>query len=44
MVEKIRSELNNTTVNIIMLTTKSSASMKERGKAAGIKGVDCKAI
>ena len=38
MVEKIRSELKNTTVNIIMLTTESSPSMKERGKAAGIKG------
>ncbi len=38
MVEKIRSELGNQTVNIIMLTTESSPSMKERGKAAGIKG------
>ncbi|HLA33614.1 MAG TPA: response regulator [Rhodocyclaceae bacterium] len=38
MAEKIRSELNNSTVNIIMLTTESSASMKERGKAAGVKG------
>lgn len=38
MVEKIRSELKNTTVAIIMLTTESSPSMKERGKAAGIKG------
>lgn len=38
MVEKIRNELNNKTVNIIMLTTESSPSMKERGKAAGIKG------
>ena len=38
MVEKIRGELNNKTVNIIMLTTESSPSMKERGKAAGIKG------
>lgn len=38
MVEKIRSELKNTTVNIIMLTTESSPSMKERGKAAGVKG------
>ena len=38
MVEKIRSELGNKTVNIIMLTTESDASMKERGKAAGIKG------
>ena len=38
MVEKIRSEIGNTTVNIIMLTTESDADMKARGKAAGIKG------
>lgn len=38
MAEKIRSELKNTTVNIIMLTTENNPSMKERGKAAGIKG------
>ncbi len=38
MVEKVRGELGNKTVNIIMLTTESSANMKERGKAAGIKG------
>ena len=38
MVEKIRGELGNKTVNIVMLTTESSPSMKERGKAAGIKG------
>lgn len=38
MVEKIRSELKNNTVNVIMLTTESSPTMKERGKAAGIKG------
>ena len=38
MAEKIRSELGNASVNIIMLTTESSPSMKERGKAAGIKG------
>jgi two-component system chemotaxis response regulator CheY len=38
MVEKIRGELGNSTVNVIMLTTESSPSMKERGKAAGIKG------
>lgn len=38
MAEKIRSELNNATVNIIMLTTENSPLMKERGKAAGIKG------
>jgi two-component system chemotaxis response regulator CheY len=38
MVEKIRSDLRNASVNIIMLTTENSPSMKERGKAAGIKG------
>lgn len=38
MVEKVRGELANSTVNIIMLTTESSPNMKERGKAAGIKG------
>ncbi|CAK0753724.1 Response regulator [Gammaproteobacteria bacterium] len=38
MAEKIRSELKNTTVNIIMLTTENNPAMKERGKAAGIKG------
>ncbi|MES2258194.1 MAG: response regulator [Pseudomonadota bacterium] len=38
MAEKIRSELGNKSVNIIMLTTENSPIMKERGKAAGIKG------
>jgi two-component system chemotaxis response regulator CheY len=38
MAEKIRSELGNASVNIIMLTTENSALMKARGKAAGIKG------
>jgi two-component system chemotaxis response regulator CheY len=38
MVEKVRGELGNTSVNVVMLTTESSPSMKERGKAAGIKG------
>lgn len=38
MAEKVRGELGNNSVNIIMLTTESSTSMKERGKAAGIKG------
>jgi two-component system, chemotaxis family, chemotaxis protein CheY len=38
MVEKVRGELGNKTVNIVMLTTESSQSMKERGKAAGVKG------
>jgi two-component system chemotaxis response regulator CheY len=38
MAEKVRGELGNSAVNIIMLTTESSPNMKERGKAAGIKG------
>jgi len=38
MVEKIRNELGNSKVNIIMLTTVSDPEMKERGKAAGVKG------
>jgi len=38
MVEKIRKDLRNTAVNLIMLTTENSAAMKERGKAAGVKG------
>jgi two-component system, chemotaxis family, chemotaxis protein CheY len=38
MAEKIRGELNNASVNIVMLTTENSPIMKERGKAAGIKG------
>jgi two-component system chemotaxis response regulator CheY len=38
MVEKIRGELANKSVNVIMLTTESSPAMKERGKAAGVKG------
>lgn len=38
MAEKIRSDLKNAAVNIIMLTTENSPAMKERGKAAGIKG------
>ena len=38
MAERIRSELGNAGVNIIMLTTENSPIMKERGKAAGIKG------
>jgi two-component system chemotaxis response regulator CheY len=38
MVEKIRGELGNKTVNIVMLTTENSPIMKERGKAAGVKG------
>ena len=38
MAEKIRGELKNSSVNIIMLTTENSPVMKERGKAAGVKG------
>jgi two-component system chemotaxis response regulator CheY len=38
MVEKIRSELGNAAVNVVMLTTESSPAMKERGKAAGVRG------
>ncbi len=38
MVENIRGELNNKAVHIIMLTTENNPIMKERGKAAGIKG------
>ena len=38
MVEKIRSELVNKQVNLIMLTTESNPALKERGKAAGVKG------
>ncbi|MFT5162951.1 MAG: two-component system chemotaxis response regulator CheY [Alteromonadaceae bacterium] len=38
MVEKLRGELGNKTVNVIMLTTESDPRMKERGKAAGVKG------
>jgi two-component system chemotaxis response regulator CheY len=38
MVEKIRSELGNQAVNIIMLTTENDPNMKSRGKAAGVKG------
>lgn len=38
MAEKIRNEQRNAGVNIIMLTTENSPAMKERGKAAGVKG------
>ena len=38
MAERVRSELGNQRVNIVMLTTESSPAMKERGKAAGVKG------
>ena len=38
MAETVRGELGNAAVNIVMLTTENSPTMKERGKAAGIKG------
>ncbi len=38
MVEEVRSVLKNNSVHILMLTTESSPVMKERGKAAGLKG------
>ena len=38
MAEKIRGELRNAAVNIVMLTTENTPIMKERGKAAGVKG------
>jgi two-component system chemotaxis response regulator CheY len=38
MAEKVRGELRNAAVHIVMLTTENSPVMKERGKAAGIKG------
>ncbi|MGK5093812.1 response regulator [Deltaproteobacteria bacterium TL4] len=38
MSEKIRSDLGNQTVHILVLTTENDASMKQRGKAAKVKG------
>lgn len=38
MVEKVRGEMANRSVNVVMLTTESSPAMKDRGKAAGVKG------
>ncbi|MBF0351104.1 MAG: response regulator [SAR324 cluster bacterium] len=38
MSEKIRSELNNQNVHILVLTTENDANMKQRGKAAKVKG------
>ena len=38
MAERIRNELRNSSVSIVMLTTENSPIMKERGKAAGVKG------
>ena len=38
MVEKLRSELGNNSLPVIMLTTENNPEMKERGKSAGVKG------
>ena len=38
MAEKIRTDLNNTAVRIVMLTTEDNAAMRSRGKQIGITG------
>ena len=38
IIEKIRGELGNSTVSIIMLTTESDPKMKERAKNYAVKG------
>ncbi len=38
MAEKIRKELGNTGVRIVMLTTEDNASMRARGKEIGVTG------
>ena len=38
MAEKIRKELGNSAVRIVMLTTEDNASMRARGKEIGITG------
>jgi two-component system chemotaxis response regulator CheY len=38
MAEKIRTELDNAAVRIIMLTTEDNAHIRERGKAVGVNG------
>ena len=38
MAEKIRKELGNTAVRIVMLTTEDNAGMRARGKEIGITG------
>ena len=38
MAEKIRNELGNSSVRIIMLTTEDNPLMRERGKAVGVNG------
>lgn len=38
MAEKIRGEMGNKTVHIIMLTTEDNQAMRERGRAIGVTG------
>jgi len=38
MAEKIRTELGNKQVRIVMLTTEDNQTMRERGKAIGVTG------
>lgn len=38
MAEKVRSELGNSEVAIVMLTTENAPLAKERGRAAGVRG------
>ncbi len=38
MAEKVRSDLGNQDVRIVMLTTESNARLRERGKAVGVNG------
>lgn len=38
MAEKIRKELGNTSVHIIMLTTEDNPLMRDRGRAIGVTG------
>lgn len=38
MAEKIRNELGNKDVRIVMLTTEDNANMRARGKAVGVTG------
>jgi two-component system chemotaxis response regulator CheY len=38
MAERIRTELGNAAVRIVMLTTEDNAEMRERGKAIGVTG------
>jgi two-component system, chemotaxis family, chemotaxis protein CheY len=38
MAEKIRGEMGNTQVRIVMLTTEDNAAMRVRGKAIGVTG------